>query len=55
MGSMTLLLVILAAMAYGSGVYDEQDMLGWGADPNKYKAACPDYRQYSMVPQYVLL
>ncbi|KAL8761179.1 MAG: hypothetical protein Q9184_002669 [Pyrenodesmia sp. 2 TL-2023] len=37
-------------MAYGSGVYDGQDVLGWGADPNKYKAACPDYRHYSMVP-----
>ena len=22
-------------------------------DPNKYRAACPDYKQYSMRPQYV--
>ncbi|KAL8723534.1 MAG: hypothetical protein Q9225_000169 [Loekoesia sp. 1 TL-2023] len=50
MGVMVVLLAILAAVVYGAGVFDEQDVLGFGIDPERYKAACPDYRHYSMVP-----
>ena len=31
----------------------EQNILGSGIDPEKYKPACPDYLHYSVVPQYV--
>lgn len=31
----------------------EQDPLNANIDPNKYKAACPDYKSYATRPQYV--
>ena len=30
-----------------------QEALGSGIDGEKYKTACPDYKHYSVVPQYV--
>lgn len=33
--------------------FDQQDVLLPGAEFNQYKAACPDYKHYSAVPQYV--
>ncbi|KAI4154044.1 MAG: hypothetical protein L6R39_001455 [Caloplaca ligustica] len=47
---MAVLVAILVAIACGSGVFAEQDVLGYGIDPERYKAACPDYRHYSMIP-----
>ena len=34
-----------------SGV--NQDLLGSGIDGEKYRTACPDYKHYAIVPQYV--
>ncbi len=50
-----LLLAVIAAATYSLAVYGEQNVLGWGVDPDRYRAACPDYRHYSMAPQYVPL
>lgn len=30
-----------------------QEALGSGIDGERYKTACPDYKHYSIVPQYV--
>lgn len=30
-----------------------QEVLGSGIDGERYKTACPDYKHYSVVPQYV--
>ena len=30
-----------------------QEALGSGIDGERYKTACPDYKHYSVVPQYV--
>lgn len=30
-----------------------QEAFGSGMDGERYKAACPDYKHYSVVPQYV--
>lgn len=30
-----------------------QEALGSGIDGEKYKTACPDYKHYAVVPQYV--
>lgn len=46
------LLAALAAGSYAMSAFGEQDVLGYGIDPEKYRAACPDYRHYSMMPQY---
>ena len=32
-----------------------QEVLGYGIDGEKYKTACPDYKHYAVVPQYVLM
>ena len=32
-----------------------QEVLGYGIDGNRYKTACPDYKHYAVVPQYVLV
>ena len=32
---------------------NEQEALGFDYDPVRYKAACPDYRHYAVIPQYV--
>ena len=40
----------LVAATYDEGI---QEPLRNAVDPNKYRAACPDYKQYSMRPQYV--
>lgn len=49
-------LFILASCVLG-GFYDAdggmQEPLGAGINPNKYKAACPDYKHYAMSQQYV--
>ena len=38
----------LVAAAYDDGI--QEPMQGY-IDPNKYRAACPDYKQYSMRAQ----
>lgn len=30
-----------------------QEALGYGIDGERYKTACPDYKHYAVVPQYV--
>ena len=30
-----------------------QEALGSGMDGERYKTACPDYKHYSVIPQYV--
>lgn len=30
-----------------------QEALGSGIDGERYKTACPDYKHYSVIPQYV--
>ena len=30
-----------------------QELLGSGIDGEKYRTACPDYKHYAIVPQYV--
>ena len=30
-----------------------QEVLGYGIDGERYKTACPDYRHYAVVPQYI--
>ena len=32
-----------------------QEVLGSGIDGERYKTACPDYKHYAVLPQYVLL
>lgn len=32
---------------------NEQEARGFDYDPVRYKAACPDYRHYAVIPQYV--
>lgn len=32
---------------------NNQEALGSGIDGDKYKTACPDYKHYSVIPQYV--
>jgi len=39
--------------AVGAAKPGNQDALGSGIDPEKYKQACPDYLHYSVVAQYV--
>lgn len=39
--------------AAGAAKPGNQDALGSGIDPEKYKQACPDYLHYSVVAQYV--
>ena len=31
----------------------KQEALGFGVDGESYRTACPDYRHYSFIPQYV--
>lgn len=63
MGAMFLLTIALLLLT-GSFLYTpgqvagaakpgNQDALGSGIDPDKYKQACPDYLHYSVVAQYV--
>ena len=42
----------LAEFCSATGAYGEQDVLGYNMDPDRYKAACPDYKHFSMVFQY---
>jgi len=32
---------------------DDQEVLGTGIDGQRYKTACPDYKHYAIIPQYV--
>lgn len=32
---------------------NNQEVLGHGIDGERYKTACPDYKHYAVVPQYV--
>ena len=32
---------------------NNQEVLGYGIDGQRYQTACPDYKHYSIVPQYV--
>ncbi|KAL8692723.1 MAG: hypothetical protein Q9218_002312 [Villophora microphyllina] len=50
MGYTAVLLAALTASSHAKGIFGEQDVLGQGIDPDRYKAACPDYRHYSMMP-----
>ena len=34
-------------------ILGEQDILGSQIDPERYRAACPDYKHYAVLPQYV--
>ncbi|KAL8666337.1 MAG: hypothetical protein Q9202_001608 [Teloschistes flavicans] len=47
---LAVLLATLAAGGHAKGIYGEQDVLDNGNNPDRYKAACPDYRHYSMMP-----
>ncbi|KAI4242117.1 MAG: hypothetical protein L6R40_004159 [Gallowayella cf. fulva] len=38
----------LAACVSATGAYGEQDVLGYDMGPERYRAACPDYRHYAM-------
>ena len=40
------------AKARGKGSGD-QEALGSGIDGERYKTACPDYKHYAVIPQYV--
>ena len=31
----------------------EQEALGSGIDGERYRTACPDYKHYAVIPQYV--
>ena len=33
----------------------KQEVLGYGIDGERYKTACPDYKHYAVVPQYVIM
>ena len=40
--------------AFEDGKYGGiQEALGPGIDGERYKTACPDYKHYSVIPQYV--
>lgn len=42
--------------ALGDGKHSKlQEPLGLGIDPARYKPACPDYRHYAVIPQWVLV
>ena len=34
-------------------ILGKQDILGSEIDPERYRAACPDYKHYAATPQYV--
>lgn len=34
---------------------NNQEALGSGIDGERYKTACPDYKHYAVVPQYVAM
>ena len=40
------------AKARGKGGID-QEALGSGIDGERYRTACPDYKRYAVIPQYV--
>lgn len=46
----------LLSSSFVAAGYDDgsQEPLRAAIDPNKYRAACPDYKQYAMRPQYVI-
>lgn len=44
---------IVAACVSAIEAYGEQNVLDYDMEPDRYKAACPDYLHYSMTPQYV--
>lgn len=55
---------LLGSTFLGNGVFgvledgkhgSKQEALGSGMNEEKYKAACPDYKHYSVIPQYALL
>ena len=57
----TILLLLAASLIYTNvevagapAKPGNQEALGSGIDPEKYKQACPDYLQYSVVAQYDL-
>lgn len=43
--------VLRSGLATASYQDIDQEPLHDAIDPNKYRAACPDYKQYSMRPQ----
>ncbi|KAL8636140.1 MAG: hypothetical protein Q9228_006431 [Teloschistes exilis] len=47
---LAVLVATLAASSHAKGLFAEQDVLDNGIDPERYKAACPDYRHYAMMP-----
>jgi hypothetical protein len=46
-------LLVLSSVSAGSNNVNEQEPLKPPIDPTKYRAACPDYKNYAMRPQYV--
>ncbi|KAL8782520.1 MAG: hypothetical protein Q9213_005323, partial [Squamulea squamosa] len=50
MRTTAVVLATLAACVYAIQAYGEQEVLDYGMEPDRYKAACPDYLHYSMVP-----
>ncbi len=47
-------LLLLSFFSIGVFSAGEQEPLQHPIDPNKYRAACPDYKTYAMRPQYVI-
>jgi len=45
--------LLLSSPVAGFNNAGEQDPINPAIDPLKYKAACPDYKNYAMRPQYV--
>ncbi len=48
-------LFTLSSVSAGLNNVQEQEPLRPPIDPLKYRAACPDYKNYAMRPQYVRL
>lgn len=48
-------LVFLASSCSGFNLAGEQEPLRAPIDPTKYRAACPDYKNYAMRQQWVQL
>ncbi len=55
---------LLGSSSYVNGIAEEdirprakagnnQEALGSGIDGERYRTACPDYKHYALIPQYV--
>ncbi len=53
-GSNLLIHGVFAVDAKGRGKGGvDQEALGSGIDDERYRTACPDYKHYAVIPQYV--